>query len=156
MEYPSLNDEGKGRAMRQKIEESCCFVFCIHETKMEDINPHSFRRLAPKRFTKFAFNPSRGVSGGGILIGWNDSLLQGTIQEVNLFSITVDFASRLSADHWKLTIVYGPCHGPDRTVFTNWLSSLDISSTDNWMLMRDFNFYRSIADRNKPGGMLQI
>jgi hypothetical protein len=118
---------------------------------MEDITPHSFKRLAPKRFTKFAFSPSRGASGG-ILIGWNDSLLQRTDQEVNLFSITVDFVSRLSADHWKLTTVYGPCHVPDCIVFINWLSSLDISSTDNWMLIGDFNFFCLVADKHKPGG----
>jgi hypothetical protein len=68
-------------------------------------------------------------------MGSNNSLLQGSIQEVNLFSITVEFVSRLSADHWKLTIVYGPCIRSDRIAFINWLSSLDISSIDNWMLL---------------------
>jgi hypothetical protein len=68
----------------------------------------------------------------------------------------VEFVSCLSEDHWKLTTVYGPCHGSDRIAFINWLSSLDISSTDNWMLIGDFNFYRSVADRDRPGGMLQI
>jgi hypothetical protein len=33
------------------------------------------------------------------MMGWNDSLPQGSIEEVNLFSIMVEFASRLSADH---------------------------------------------------------
>jgi exonuclease III len=71
-----LNDEGKPHAVRQKIEESCCYVFYIQETKMEDFTPHSFKQLAPKHFTKFSFSPSRGASGGGgILMGWNDSLL---------------------------------------------------------------------------------
>jgi hypothetical protein len=95
-----MDDEGKARVVRQTIEESCCSVFCTQETKMEAITPHSFQRLAPKSFTKFVFSPSRGALGG-ILIGWNDSLLQGTFQEVNvnLFSITVDFISRLFADH---------------------------------------------------------
>jgi hypothetical protein len=85
-------------------------------------------------------------------MGWNDSLLQGSVQEVNLFSITVEFVSRLSTDHWKLTTVYGPCNGSDHTAFINWLSSFDIFSIDNWMLIGDFKFYRLVADRNKPGG----
>jgi hypothetical protein len=71
-------NEGKARAVQQKIEESGCSVFCIQETKMGHFTPHSFKRFAPKRFTKFTFSPSRGASEG-ILMGWNDSLLQGSV-----------------------------------------------------------------------------
>ena len=131
-----LNDEGKAHAMRQKIEESGCSVFCIQETKMKDFTPHSFKRFAP--------SASRGASGG-IMMGSNNSLLQGSVQEVNLFSITVEFVSRLSADHWKLTTVYGPCIGSDRIAFINWLSSLDISSID-----ADWGFqFLSLSGRQK-------
>ena len=48
----------------------------------------------------------------------------------------------------------GPCQGVERDVFVNWLYDLDIQDESNWMIMGDFNFYRSLLDRNKPGGNL--
>jgi DNA repair ATPase RecN len=51
-----------------------------------------------------------------------------------------------------LTTVYGPCQGPDRDEFVQWLNNLHFEEDDNWMIMGDFNFYRSLSDRNKSGG----
>lgn len=34
----------------------------------------------------------------------------------------------------------------------NWLLNLDTSTFDDWLLVSDFNMYRSTDDRNKPGG----
>jgi exonuclease III len=146
-----LNDDNKCFAVRQKIEESCCSVFCIQETKLETVTALHLKKLAPKRFSNFAFSPSIGASGG-ILIGWNESLFQGTIREINAFSVTVEFLFRLSVEGWILFAIYGPCHGPDRVVFIRWLSNLCISPGDNCMLIGDFNFFRSADDRNKLGG----
>jgi hypothetical protein len=42
----------------------------------------------------------------------------------------------------------------ERDVFVNWLYDLDIQDESNWMIMGDFNFYRSLLDRKKPGGNL--
>lgn len=30
--------------------------------------------------------------------------------------------------------------------------NLDISTFEDWLLVGDFNLYRSVEDRNKPGG----
>jgi hypothetical protein len=53
-----------------------------------------------------------------------------------------------------LTSVYGPCQGTDRDDFVNWLNDLEIQEDSNWIFMGDFNFYRSLSDRNRPGGNL--
>ena len=53
---------------------------------------------------------------------------------------------------WKLVNIYGPCQGDQRTSFTNWLFDLDIPSTEDWLLLGDFNYIRSPDNRNKPGG----
>ena len=36
--------------------------------------------------------------------------------------------------------------------FTNWLFDLNIPDDENWLILGDFNFIRSMNDRNKPGG----
>jgi hypothetical protein len=53
-----------------------------------------------------------------------------------------------------MTTVYGPCHDPERTKFVNWLRSYDIQDDENWLFLGDFNFYRSLENRNKPSGNL--
>jgi hypothetical protein len=65
------------------------------------------------------------------------------------------FTSNLSAETCKLTTVYGPCVEPERSEFVAWLKSHSIEDDENWLFLRDFNFYRSLEDRNQPGGNLQ-
>jgi hypothetical protein len=36
--------------------------------------------------------------------------------------------------------------------FVEWLYELQISDNENWLLIGDYNFYRSPTDRNKEGG----
>ena len=36
-------------------------------------------------------------------------------------------------------------------MFVDWLNELQIEE-ENWMIMGDFNFYRSLENRNRDGG----
>lgn len=63
-----------------------------------------------------AFSPSRGASGG-ILVVWVSKVFLGTPGDINSFSVTVNFVSRQSSDAWTLTCIYGPCNGPERSLF---------------------------------------
>jgi hypothetical protein len=110
--------------------------------------------MIPKRFNKFAFSPSQGASGG-ILIGWNGSHLVGQVIHNCRFAITALFTSQHNMEQWKLTVVYGPCHGQERQDFINWLNSLQIADDENWMIIGDFNCYRSLENRNRGGGNMQ-
>jgi hypothetical protein len=60
-----LNTPSKCNAVRSKIEESDCSIFCIQETKIQTIERSYIRKFAPKRFNKFAFSPTDGASKGG-------------------------------------------------------------------------------------------
>lgn len=51
-----------------------------------------------------------------------------------------------------MTTVYGPCTEPARSEFITWFKNHHILDTDNWLFLGDFNFYRSLQNRNKPGG----
>lgn len=63
-----LNSDDKWLAIRNKIEESGCAVFCLQETKRSSFDHSYIKKFAPKHFDKFAFSPSVGASGG-ILVG---------------------------------------------------------------------------------------
>lgn len=128
--------------------------------KQWDSHKHSaydtpfIRKFVPKRFDKFEFIPSVGASGG-ILVVWNSSHFLGQVVHTMPFAITIEFTSMLNLNSWKLTTVYGPCQDPMRSEFVQWLKDLDVQDSENWLLIGDFNFYRSLEDRNKPGGNLQ-
>ena len=146
-----INSEDKCSAVKEKIEECACSIYCIQETKRDRFDHSFIKKLAPKRFNKFAFSPSTGTSGG-ILLGWNNSVFSGEVIEINKFSISVNFSSTHNGHNWTLTTVYGPCQGPERDEFVHWLNNMHIDDEANWMLVGDFNFYRSLSDRNKSGG----
>lgn len=148
-----INGAGKWDAVRDKIEESACSVFCLQETKRENFDQAFVRKFAPRRFDHFDFVPSVGASGG-ILVGWNSSHFTGQVLDKQPFGITIYFTSTQNMDIRHLTTVYGPCCDPARSEFISWFRNHHIADTDNWLFLGDFNFYRSLHNRNKPGGNL--
>lgn len=71
--------------------------------------------------------------------------------EINLFSVSVDFSSRHTTQTWCLTCGYGPCGGLEKSDFVPWFKNISIGDQQNWLFLSDFNFYRSVQDRNKSG-----
>jgi len=145
-----LNLDDKCNAIKAKIEENACSVYCIQETKRDNFDHSFIKKLAPKRFNKFEYSPSEGASGG-ILMGWNSSIFTGEVIHNKKFAVTVRFSSVHNGEIWLLTTVYGPCQGQARDDFVDWLNNLQIDEMDNWMIVGDFNFYRSLSDRNRDG-----
>jgi hypothetical protein len=74
-----------------------------------------------------------------------------TFEKKKQYAISVAFTSKHNGEMWKMSVVYGPCTKPARTIFIDWMKSLDIKDDDNWILLGDFNFYRSLEDKNMPG-----
>jgi hypothetical protein len=68
------------------------------------------------------------------------------------FAIKLAVTSAHNMEVWTLVVVYGPCRQPARNEFVNWLYNLDIGDDDLWLLIGDFNFYKSAENRNMPGG----
>jgi hypothetical protein len=61
------------------------------------------------------------------------------------------FSSTSNNQPWQLVTVYGPCSGLERDTFVQWLHDLDVPMHENWLLLGDYNFIRSVDNRNKPG-----
>ena len=83
---------------------------------------------------------------------WNSKVLFGMLVEIQPFVVVINFISRHNYEQWSLVTIYGPCQGEPRDIFVNWLYHLNIPVEDNWLLLGDFNFIRSIENRNLPGG----
>ena len=66
--------------------------------------------------------------------------------------MVVSFKSGHNSEKWTLVSVYGPCEGQPRDDFVSWLYNLTIPPEENWLLIGDVNFIRSLDNRNLPGG----
>ena len=146
-----LNSAARQRAVREKIEESQCSIICLQETKCPSIDANFVRSWCPRRFDQFAYVPSMGASGGLITV-WNSSIFDGLLLESQQFGLIIKFTSKHNAEIWTLVNVYGPCDQQRRDAFVQWLYNLHIPFDANWLLLGDFNFLRSMENRNMVGG----
>ena len=151
LEHSRFKFGQKAVALSNAISDSGCAIVCLQETKKPLVDLAFIKTCCPKRFDKFAFVPSRGASGG-ILTIWNNSVFSGDVIVSNDFVLGVKFTSTFSAQSWSLYNVYGPCTGPARVDFIQWLYDMDIHSNDDCLFLGDFNFIRGPENRNKPGG----
>lgn len=148
-----INAVEKCDAIWDKIEESACTVICLQETKHEHFDMSYICKFEPRRFDQFDYIPSIGASGR-LLLAWNSSIFGGVVMDKQSFGITVKFTLAHNVEVWFLTNVYGPCDDPARTAFINWFKGHKIHDTCNWIFLGDSNFYRSLNNRNRPGGNL--
>lgn len=146
-----LNDKDKWDSIRNKIDESGANIFCLQETKREYVDLPFIKKFAHKKFDKFDYCPSEGASGG-ILVCWVSSYFSILTLEKQHFAIKLTVTSVHNLETWSLVVVYGPCRLPARDVFVNWLYELNIDDDELWLLVGDFNFYRTAENRNRPGG----
>jgi hypothetical protein len=61
--------------------------------------------MCPKRFHNFAFSPSVGASGG-ILVVWNSPVFKGTLIQVKIFDVVIEFESTHSDKKYSAFYVW--------------------------------------------------
>jgi exonuclease III len=146
-----INFQNRWDDIRQRISECNCNIICLQETKREYFDHTYLRNFCPKKFSHFNYTPSIGNSGGIITL-WNGGLFNGKLISQDSHHVTTEFICKASGRKWYLTNIYGPAHNEDRQEFLSWLSDLDSSNMDLWMILGDFNLKRAPDDRNRPGG----
>ena len=146
-----LNSADRQRDLRVKIEESNCSIVCLQEMKIQSFDLRLVRTFYPCRFDNFVYSPSEGASGG-ILVAWNSAMFTGTLIQSLRYGIIVSFTSVHNAEKWTMVSVYGPCSGPLRDEFVNWLYNLHIPDDEHWLFLGYFNFIRSLENKNRLGG----
>ncbi|KAH7672068.1 RNA-directed DNA polymerase protein [Dioscorea alata] len=82
-------------------------VCCLQESKLEEVSPVTWRELGGGRLDQFFTLPARG-SAGGIIIGWNSTIMSAKLLHIGLFSLIVEFCSKCDNLVWRCTSVYGP------------------------------------------------
>jgi len=109
------------------------------------------RKFCPTNFDAFCFLPSVGASGG-ILVAWKSSVFTGFEIFQNKFALSVEFTLVHNNDPWILTSVYGPCDADGKETFMSWFENIQMPDDFDWLVVGDFNLYRKLEDRNRPGG----
>lgn len=150
-----VNSDKKWNALRDKIIDSSCDVICLQETKRASFDNAFVRNFCPPSFDMFEVLPSNGASGGVIVL-WKSFLFLGSLAFQNEYAISIDFFSKHNDAHWLLTNIYAPCTPQRKIEFLDWFKNIDIPDSINWIVVGDFNLYRSPDDRNKPGGISMI
>lgn len=145
-----LNSDKKWNSIRDRVTESNCNVICLQETKRSHFDIPFLRNFCPISFDSFEFLPSVGASGGTIII-WKSSVLLGNLIFQNNYASSVLFSSVHNNAIWVLTNVYAPCTPLGKRDFVQWLKTFQMPDQIDWILVGDFNLYRSPDDRNRPG-----
>jgi hypothetical protein len=146
-----INSQTRWDDIYRKVDESNCNIICLQETKRDFFDQAYLRKFCPRRFNQFAYVPSIGNSGGLITI-WNGSQFTGQTLHYHNFEITVELTCTISNEKWVITNIYGPTSAGGRTLFANWLLSMNRDEYDLWMILGDFNLIRCPENRNRAGG----
>ncbi|KAL3618557.1 hypothetical protein CASFOL_037639 [Castilleja foliolosa] len=144
---PNSNKLGPSlkRKLAEMVYEPADVVF-ISEVK-SPLSPLISNSLKALNFTKSAFSPPIGKSGG-LILAWKDNINL-TILSIhsNLFHTSI-----LDATNSRLfTPVYVPCNHIKKDLFWKDIGSLNLNPTLPWLMTGDFN---DITDqKEKKGGL---
>jgi exonuclease III len=102
-----LNSAARCLAVHETIAATTCHIVCLQETKLEAIDRELALFLGAYRLNHFAFKPAQGTRGG-ILLLWNDGVIDMQQIETGRYSITTTVTVRDTAASFLLTGIYGP------------------------------------------------
>lgn len=148
-----INSEKKWNAIRDKLSEHAYDVICLQETKRLTFDLTFINKFYPPIFDRFEYLPAVGASGGSVII-WKSSSLSGMMVFQNAYATSVQFISLHNIATWLLTNVYAPYTSVGKREFVAWFKNIAMPSHVHWLIVGDFNLYRSPADRNRDGADL--
>jgi len=144
------NSQEKWNLIRDTISNASCDIFCLQETKRQNFDNQAIRNFSPPGFNSFAFQPSIGASGG-ILTSWKSNIFIGQLIFQNNFVVITKMTAKHNGEFWFLANIYGPCSHDGKRDFLRWFKHYNITDTENWLLVGDFNLLRKPENRNRVG-----
>jgi exonuclease III len=104
-----LNDQDRKDTVHETIANSSCHIACLQETKLHSISAFDASYIGGYRLKSFAYKPADGTRGG-ILLLWDDSMIDVTNVIISEFSLSAEVSLVNAAENgsFKLTTVYGP------------------------------------------------
>ena len=102
-----VNDKNKRKVIKALIKLQRVDLVCLQETKIQDISQKVVHNLGVGRFLGWGAVSARGAAGG-VVVFWDNRVLELVGMEVGLFSISCRFKNCEDGFLWIFTRVYGP------------------------------------------------
>lgn len=113
---------------------------------MECVSQALWREISGSQLDHFAFVPALS-SVGGIIVGWNSSILDGKVLRVGDYSLTIEFFSKQFLMVWFCTMVYGLVARARKSAFWEELRA-DVGPPDvPSIVCGDFNAIFALEDK---------
>ena len=113
------------------------------------------RSLGVGRFLEWGAVDSMGVAGG-IVVFWDNRVLELVDLQKDLFSISCTFKSCEDGLIWTFTGVYGPTLRRKRESFWEELRAIKGLWNGPWCVAGDFNVILSLEERSRGGSLNSI
>ena len=113
------------------------------------------RSLGVGRFLEWGAVDSRGVAGG-IVVFWDNRVLELVDLQKGLFSISCTFKSCEDGFIWTFTGVYGPTLRRKRESFWEELGAIKGLWNGPWCVVGDFNAILRPEERSRGGSLNSI
>ena len=101
------NDRDKRKVIKALIRSQKADLVCLQETKIQDISRGIVHSLGMGRFLGWGVMSARGAAGG-VVVFWDNRVLELMGMEVGLFSVSCRFKNCEDGFLWTFTGVYGP------------------------------------------------
>lgn len=143
-----LGDSDKSSLVRQTVVSCHPDILSFQETKLSSISSLKGREFLPARLRSFSFMPADG-SAGGILLAWDQSIMDCTMVSMHKFHITAKFSSTSNNMSFMMFAIYAPCEATDRAEFFLVVNQDAASVEGPWILLGDFNMCRFDYEKSK-------
>ncbi|RVW39723.1 LINE-1 reverse transcriptase-like [Vitis vinifera] len=148
------NDKEKRRVIKDVIKSQKVDLVCIQETKIQEMSNGLVKSLGVGRCLEWGSLNSRGTAGG-VLVFWDNRVLQLEEMEVGKFTVSCRFKSCEDGFCWCFTGVYGPTAKVEREDFWSELGAIKGLWNEPWCVAGDFNMIRFPSERSRGGRLTQ-
>ena len=142
----------KRKVIKALIRKNRVDLVCLQETKIQEMSTGIVRSLGVGRFLEWGAVDSRGAAGGIVVI-WDNRMLELVDMQKGLFSISCTFKSCEDGFIWTFTGVYGPTLRRKRESFWEELGTIKGFWNGPWCVAGDFNAIMR-PDESSRGGSL--
>ena len=101
-----VNDRNKRKIIKALISSQKVDLVCLQETKMTEMSLGVVQSLGVGRFLEWGALNARGAAGG-VVVFWDNRVLELVWMEVGLFSISCRFRNCEDGFGWIFSGVYG-------------------------------------------------
>jgi exonuclease III len=146
-----LNDQDRKDTVHETIAATSCHVVCLQETKLESVSAFDASYIGGYRLRGFVERPATR-SRGGILLLWDENLVQMSNIEATEFCLSADvhIINSLGDRDFKITMVYGPTASSRKDDFFAELVAQKPPLGVRWLVLGNFKQIRRARDKNKP------